>query len=132
MRAVMAHSDPFAQPAIRGAFSGLFPEEELAADDGPRENRLLPRRVVEVAGRYRERAGTSRDIWIKDISENGCRFFDKFSVLAVDSLIMFRIGTIGPFNAKVRWREQNIVGVEFENPLHPSVLEHIVKTMDMN
>lgn len=34
------------------------------------------RHVVQVAGRYRSRVGTARDIWIKDISETGCRFFD--------------------------------------------------------
>lgn len=92
--------------------------------------RREPRHEVQVAGRYRARIGTARDIWIKDISETGCRFFDKFSVLTVDTNITFRVGTIGPIPARVRWREQSVVGIEFETPLHPSVLEHIVRTMD--
>lgn len=92
--------------------------------------RREPRHEVQVAGRYRSRIGASRDIWIKDISETGCRFFDKFSVLPVDSSITFRVGTIGPIAAKVRWRDKSVLGIEFDTPLHPSVLEHIVRTMD--
>lgn len=88
------------------------------------------RHFVRVAGRYRPRAGNARDIWIKDISETGCRFFDKFSVLSVDSGITFRVGTIGPIPARVRWREKSVVGIQFETPLHPSVLDHILRTMD--
>lgn len=102
-------------------------------DTEPQEGsnqRREPRHVVQVAGRYRARVGTARDIWIKDISETGCRFFDKFSVLSVDTNITFRVGTIGPIPARVRWREQSVVGIEFDTPLYPSVLEHIVRTMD--
>jgi hypothetical protein len=102
-------------------------------DTDPHEasnQRREPRHEVQVAGRYRSRVGASRDIWIKDISETGCRFFDKFSVLPVDTNITFRVGTIGPIPARVRWREKSVIGIQFETPLHPSVLEHIVRTMD--
>lgn len=88
------------------------------------------RHVVEVAGRYRSRVGVSRDIWIRDISETGCRFFDKFSVLEIGSTILFRVGDIGPISAHIRWRDKSTVGVEFEQALHTSVLDHIVRTMD--
>ena len=102
---------------------------EAEPQEGSNQRRE-PRHVVQVAGRYRSRVGASRDIWIKDISETGCRFFDKFSVLPVDSAITFRVGTIGPISAKVRWREKSVIGIQFDTPLHPSVLEHIVRTMD--
>ncbi len=97
---------------------------------GASNQRREPRHEVQVAGRYRSRVGSARDIWIKDISETGCRFFDKFSVLPVGTGITFRVGTIGPIAARVRWREKSVIGIEFDNPLHPSVLEHIVRTMD--
>ena len=83
-----------------------------------------------MAGRYRPRQGGSRDVWIKDVSEYGCRFFDRFSVLSVGTPISVRIGNIGPIAADVRWREGSIVGARFEDPLHPSVLAHIVAAMD--
>lgn len=95
-----------------------------------RENRREERFVVEVAGRYRARHGMSRDIWIKDISEYGCRFFDKFSILEIDSVILIKVGNIGPIPTEVKWRDGSTVGGEFERPLHPSVLEHIRREMD--
>ena len=107
----------------QGANPAILDEE--AADARRRE-----RHHVEVAGRYRARLGAARDVWIKDISETGCRFFDRYSVLEVGSAITFRVGTIGPITAEVRWRERSIVGARFDQPLHPSVLEHIVRTMD--
>lgn len=94
------------------------------------EHRREERFMVEVAGRYRARNGNARDIWIKDISEYGCRFFDKFSILEIDSEILVKVGNIGPIVTEVKWREGNIVGGQFDHPLHPSVLEHIRREMD--
>jgi len=94
------------------------------------EHRREDRYVVQVAGRYRARHGDSRDVWIKDLSEYGCRFFDKFSVLTVGSRILIKAGNVGPIPADVKWRDGSTVGAEFENPLHPSVLDHIVRFMD--
>ena len=94
--------------------------------DHRRENRHL----VTIAGRYRVRHGNSRDIWIKDISEYGCRMFDKFSVLETGSQILVKIGDIGPIPAEVKWREGDVAGAEFERPLHPGVLDHIIRIMD--
>lgn len=96
------------------------------AQDHRREDRF----TVQVAGRYRDRHGGSRDVWIKDISEYGCRFFDKFSILELDSEISVRLGNIGPIPAEVKWREGSTVGAQFDRPLHPSVLEHIIREMD--
>lgn len=94
------------------------------------EHRRETRHVVQVAGRYRARHGNSRDIWIKDVSEYGCRFFDKFSSIETGWRILIRAGNIGPIPAEVKWREGSTAGVEFENPLHPGVLEHIIRIMD--
>jgi hypothetical protein len=40
------------------------------------------------------------------------------------------IGTIGPINAHVAWADSVSVGVEFDDPLHPSVLSHIITKLD--
>lgn len=94
------------------------------------DNRRETRHVVQVAGRYRSKHGQSRDIWIKDISEFGCRFFDRFSVLEVDSTILVKVGNIGPIPTEVKWRDGSTVGGQFEKALHPSVVGHIVREMD--
>jgi hypothetical protein len=95
-----------------------------------RENRREERFTVQVAGRYRPRHGGSRAIWIKDISEFGCQFYDKFSILEVDSEILIKVGNIGPILTEVKWREGSTVGGQFERPLHPGVLDHIRREMD--
>ncbi|WP_324828380.1 PilZ domain-containing protein [Qipengyuania zhejiangensis] len=94
------------------------------------ENRREERHTVQVAGRYRARHGASRDVWIKDISVDGCRLFDKFSVLPIGDQIHVKVGNIGPIPTAVKWREGSTVGGQFEQPLHPSVLAHIVREMD--
>ena len=95
-----------------------------------KEYRRETRHTVTVAGRYRARQGGARDVWIKDISEYGCRFFDKFSVLQTEAGILVKVGNVGPIPADVKWRKGHVVGAEFEQPLHPSVLEHIIREMD--
>ena len=94
------------------------------------EHRREARHNVNVAGRYRARSSGARDVWIKEISEYGCRFFDKFSILETGKPILVRVGQIGPIPAEVKWRKGSVVGAEFETPLHPSVLAHIIKHMD--
>ena len=111
-------------------------EIRAAVDDGPVEPDVLERagerHAVELVGKYRAPRGQSRDIWVKDVSRTGCRFFDRYSILEVGTTISFRIGNIGPLYAEVRWRERSTVGIRFEQPLHESVLGHIVSVMDAN
>ncbi len=94
------------------------------------ETRRQSRRDVQVAGRYRAGLGVNKDIWIKDVTAEGCRMFDKYSTLQPGRQISVKIGNIGPIAAEVRWREQNTVGIRFEQPLHSAVLEHVVQYMD--
>ena len=107
-----------------------FHDAPPETSDTEHETRHNARHAVEVMGKYRARMGQSRDIWVKDISETGCRFFDRYSILDIGANISFRIGNIGPIAAEVRWRERSTVGIRFEQPLHPSVLAHIVAAMD--
>ena len=74
--------------------------------DGRKEGR----QPVEVWGHYRTPNGIKRDVPIKDLSETGCRFYDKFSSLLPGADITLRIETLGPFHAVVRWQEGGYVG----------------------
>lgn len=88
------------------------------------------RHEISVPGRYRTGAGVAKDVDILDISESGCRFFDRFGRLGVGTTLSLRIGTIGPIVATVRWCRDHVVGVQFENPLYGPVFEHIRATLD--
>jgi hypothetical protein len=89
------------------------------------EGRKDDRHPVEVWGHYRTVSGVRRDIPIKDLSETGCRFYDKFSSLLPGADITLRIETLGPIKATVRWQEAGYVGAEFEHRLYGPTFDHI-------
>ena len=83
------------------------------------------RHPIEVWGQYRTQSGVRRDVPIKDLSETGCRFYDKFSSLLPGNEITVRIETLGPFAATVRWQEGGYVGVAFHSRLYGPTFDHI-------
>ena len=87
--------------------------------------RRQPRYSVRVDGQYRSGRGVPRDVIIQDLSENGCRFFDKFGVLRPGTHLSMRIDSIGPVSGHVAWSTGQTVGVAFEEPLYGPVFEHI-------
>ena len=94
------------------------------------DDRDRSRHAISVPGRYRTGTGVAKDVDILDISESGCRFFDRFGRMIPGTVISIRIDTIGPIVATVRWCEANIVGIQFENPLYGPVFEHIRAKLD--
>jgi hypothetical protein len=89
------------------------------------EGRKEDRHPIEVWGQYRMSTGVRRDVPIKDLSETGCRFYDRFSSLLPGAEITLRIETLGPFEATVRWQEGGYVGVQFANRLYGPTFDHI-------
>jgi hypothetical protein len=96
----------------------------------PKVERLETRHDLCVIGRVHTGKG-ARDISVLDLSERGCRFYDRFGHLAEGAVLTIKIGPIGPLVAAVRWREGEYVGAEFNSPLYPSVLEHIRQHFDL-
>jgi hypothetical protein len=93
------------------------------------EGRREPRIAVSIQGRYRSGSGLARDVVVTDLSTSGCKFYDRFSNLKNDDRVTIKVGNVGPIGAVVRWRTGQIIGVEFEAPLHASVLDHMVTTI---
>ena len=77
-------------------------------------------------GRYRKGTGARLDIAIRNLSETGCYFADLVGRLREGDEVTLRIGEIGPIPSRVAWVERRNAGVEFDEPLHPSVLDHII------
>jgi len=89
---------------------------------GSRQDQRHP---IEVWGQYRTQSGVRRDVPIKDLSETGCRFYDKFSSLLPGAELTIRIETLGPFAATVKWQEGGYVGVAFHSRLYGPTFDHI-------
>lgn len=87
--------------------------------------RTNTRYPVSVAGRYRTGSGVSRDVRVRDLSENGCQFFDKFGCLRRGAPLSLRIAGVGPFDAVVAWSKGQEVGIRFLNPLYGPVMDHV-------
>ncbi|GAA5049776.1 hypothetical protein GCM10023208_08230 [Erythrobacter westpacificensis] len=116
---------PHKKPPVSEAQSALSPNAEHASvqQDGAQAERDEPRFDVTLIGRMYGSHG-SREVTIFDLSTRGCRVED-LSHAKPGSIVTIKIGTVGPIGAVIRWRRQNFVGLKFENPLHPAVLENI-------
>lgn len=85
---------------------------------------------IEIWGKYRRGRGSATLVQIFDLSEFGCQFRGLWGRLEQGDTISLKIGTIGPIGATVVWIDEARVGLEFADPLHPSVLAHIRDNMD--
>ena len=90
------------------------------------ETRKKKRYSISAEGRYRKGTGVRFNIAIQNLSEHGCQFADLVGRIDVGDDITIRIGEIGPLEACVKWVVNREIGVEFDQPLYPSVLEHII------
>jgi hypothetical protein len=88
------------------------------------------RHDISILGKLRTGTG-KRDVTIVDLSERGCRIFDRMGYLSQDLAVTIKIGPVGPIDATVRWQDQPYAGIRFDNPLHPAVLDHIRSHFDL-
>lgn len=88
------------------------------------------RQPLTVIGRVRYGHG-ARDVTILDLTEDGCRFHDRFGRIPPETAITVKIGPVGPIDAIVRWRDGEYSGIQFMQPLHPAVFDHIRQHFDL-
>jgi len=119
------------------AGSWSFPSElgtpflsgELTTDFRPppqRASRKSERVALELGAGLRQRGGTGVSIQILDLSVDGFRASTHLH-LPVGSDVWLRLPGLEAYQAKVAWSKGQYVGCAFERPLHPAVLDMIVK-----
>lgn len=86
--------------------------------------RIDERHPIAIAGTIRTTLGRS-EVILRDLSRQGCRFVLVNSSLSRGVFLTIRIGSIGPIDAEVMWSRGESVGVQFREPLHLSVFDHI-------
>lgn len=91
----------------------------------PGPDRRKPRQNVKVLAKYRTGRGTQMDVRVMDISETGCKLFEKRTPLSENDKISMRIETLGPFDAEVIWVDTDTIGIKFVKPLYGPVFDHI-------
>ena len=122
---------PLATPAPPQRPVGGAPAPEPAPRTAAEQkDRREQRHDISIIGRVRTGSG-ARDVTVRDLSESGCRFYDPLSPMPPGQNLTIKLGPIGPIDAVVRWRREDDVGIEFLNPLYPSVLDHIRQHFDL-
>lgn len=70
--------------------------------------------------------GRGFKVAMENLSEQGCQFWlPRQEGLPKGASIQLYIESIGPFAATVRWAREGWIGVEFELPVYPPVLNYI-------
>ena len=115
--------------SLPSEFGTPFLSGELTTDARPSPeltSRKSQRVALEMGAGLRQRGGTGVTIQIVDLSVDGFRASTHLN-LAKGTDVWLRLPGLEPYQARVMWAKGNFVGCAFERPLHPAVLEMIVK-----
>jgi hypothetical protein len=110
----------FGTPFLSGELTtDLRPSPELTS-------RKSERVSLAMGAGLRQRGGTGVAIQIMDLSVDGFRASTHLN-LAKGTDVWLRLPGLEPYQARVMWAKGNFIGCAFERPLHPAVLDMIVK-----
>src|ERR1043165_3827269 len=115
--------------SLPSEFGTPFLSGELTTDARPAPelpSRNSTRVTLEMGAGLRQRGGTGVAIQIVDLSIDGFRAPTHLN-LAKGADVRPRLPGLEPYQAKVMWAKGAFIGCAFERPLHPAVLEMIVK-----
>ncbi len=110
------------------AFSGPFFAGELAiAPPQPEPKGRVSKRVpIKLGAGLRQRGASGISIQVVDLSTHGFRASTHLE-LEQGTDVWLRLPGLESCHATVAWSKGNMIGCAFERPLHPAVLEMIVR-----
>lgn len=115
--------------SLPSEFGTPFLSGELTTDVRPAQeltSRKSERVALEIGAGLRQRGGTGVSIQIMDLSTDGFRASTHLQ-LEKGSDVWLRLPGLEPYQAKVMWAKGSFIGCAFERPLHPAVLDMIVR-----
>jgi len=115
--------------SLPSEFGTPFLSGELTTDLRPAPDltsRKSERVTLDMGAGLRQRGGTGVAIQIMDLSVDGFRASTHLN-LAKGTDVWLRLPGLEPYQARVMWAKGNFIGCAFERPLHPAVLDMIVK-----
>jgi hypothetical protein len=84
------------------------------------------RKPVAMGGKLKTPYGR-QDVAVSDLSLTGCRINAVYMTLAAGQKVVLRPEGLEGLNALVSWTSGPSAGIKFDAPLHPSVLDYLVK-----
>ena len=112
-------SSPFAGRTFAGELS-------IAAESPRPKGRAAERVAVELGAGLRQRGASGVSIQVMDLSTHGFRGATHLE-LPIGADVWLRLPGLEPYHATVQWTKGHYIGCAFERPLHPAVLEMIVR-----
>jgi hypothetical protein len=88
--------------------------------------RIAERVEVSFGAALRQRGASGVSVQIADLSTNGFRVVTHLELQAGTD-VWLRLPGLEPCHARVAWNRGHFVGCEFVRPLHPAVLQMIVR-----
>lgn len=96
-------------------------------DDMNSTERRGQRRRIESSVLLRNSDGTRIQAQLFDISEFGCAIFAPDAHLKIGRIYTLKTPGVELIGATMAWSKDHHAGLEFIEPLHPSVAKHLVK-----
>lgn len=89
------------------------------------DRRLRPRIYVTISVTVRQRFWSGQRAELLDISTGGCRVRDV--AVRPNDLVWVTMPGLSSLDGRVTWVRGWESGIEFTNPLHPAVVDHLVR-----
>lgn len=101
---------------------------ELSTWQAPRTFRMrkATRTPVDLSAGLRQRGASGVAVRVLDLSQHGFRVLTHLE-LPIGSDVWLRLPGLEPCHASVAWQEGQYIGCAFERPLHPAVLDMVVR-----
>jgi hypothetical protein len=101
---------------------------ELSTWNRPKQHRARKseRVNVDMSAGLRQRGASGVSVQVLDLSPHGFRAATHLE-LPEGADVWLRLPGLEPYHAKVAWSQGHYVGCAFERPLHPAVVDMIVR-----
>lgn len=99
---------------------------ELATSPRPPQGRKAERTSVEMGAGLRQRGASGVSVDILDLSTHGFRASTHLD-LQPGADVWLKLPGLEALHARVAWSNAHYVGCAFEKPLHPAVLQMMVR-----
>jgi hypothetical protein len=106
---------------------GLYGEISETAPSAPRRQpRRVERNPVQIGAGLRQRGASGVSVEILDLSTLGFRASTHLD-LQIGADIWLKLPGLEAMHSRVAWTDGYLVGCQFERPLHPAVLQMVVR-----
>ena len=93
-----------------------------------KQPRRFERRAIELGAQCRTQSGLRDRGKISDISAEGCCVITNDLFVKIGARVVIRPEGMEGLSGVVRWIDGNRAGIEFDQPLYPPVVDHLVRT----